>query len=161
MSRIQSSQSTTSSLANTSCDETSTTSNLSKQDDHYASDTFEEDVDDNDSIEDSVTQCSNISKSSESCLKKTFTSSQIKKIERENEILMNKILIYERKPSKPKITISYRLQQSSAAINRKKNQRRIDFENQVSCSLYCTYEYLYILFNLAIPLILDMTDFQT
>lgn len=124
MSRGQSSQS----LATASNDETSSTSNLSKQEDHYASDSFEDD----DSIEDNVTQCSNISnKSSKNCLNKTFTPLQISKIEMENQILMNKILMYDRKPSRPKINLTCRFQQSSAAINRKKNQRRIDYENQV------------------------------
>lgn len=65
---------------------------------------------------------------------KTFTPDQIRNIERTNVILMNKILSYNHRPSQhrpPKTMPNYHYKTTSAAINRKKDQDRIDWENQV------------------------------
>ena len=61
---------------------------------------------------------------------RTFTPAQIREIERENAILMNKILTYSRKPARPK-SLPNKYHVTSSAINRRRAQKKIDWENQV------------------------------
>ncbi|XP_044256005.1 uncharacterized protein LOC123005963 [Tribolium madens] len=100
----------------------------------YENETFEEDTHEDDSYEEmsqSTLQRLRDSHKAGTFPNKTFTSSQIREIERQNTILMNKILKYSRQTSKPKVTLPNRYHPTSAAINRKKNQKKIDWENQI------------------------------
>ncbi|EFA02430.2 UPF0501 protein KIAA1430-like Protein [Tribolium castaneum] len=115
-------------LSNTSADDDDVS------DKAYENETFEEDSREDDSYEEmsqSTLEQLRDSHKARTFPNKTFTSSQIREIERQNTILMNKILTYNRKPSKPKVTLPNRYHPTSAAINRKKNQKKIDWENQI------------------------------
>lgn len=119
--------------------------NASDKDEDYESETFEEDTREDDSYEEmslSTLERLRDSRKIRTYPNKTFTSAQIREIERENAILMNKILTYNRKPSKPKVTLP-RYQINSAAINRRKNQKKIDRENQVLVVNHVSKNYIF------------------
>ncbi|XP_075234348.1 uncharacterized protein LOC142332059 [Lycorma delicatula] len=64
----------------------------------------------------------------------TFTNEQLRKINRENEILLKKIMSYSKPNTKPSVmnnTSPPTCVKASAAINRKKNQRQINHDNYI------------------------------
>ena len=70
----------------------------------------------------------------------SFTNSRVKDIDRENQRLMRQILKQnlkrpsrQEKPKKQPMTANHRL--TSSAVNRMKEQQRIDQENRVSCQV--------------------------
>lgn len=62
----------------------------------------------------------------------TFTNEQMRQIERENQILLKKILAQRpRSSSQQSTSTSNASRASSAAINRRYQQERIDFANDI------------------------------
>lgn len=67
---------------------------------------------------------------------KTFPEEKLRDIERKNAILMDKILANNKRRNQYKFPIKYNGPAiSSAAINRKKNQIKINYENQASTTI--------------------------
>lgn len=63
---------------------------------------------------------------------KTFTEDRLREIDRKNSILMKKIISNNRRPSQYNLSSTENKHTTSAAINRKRQQRKIDHENLVS-----------------------------
>lgn len=63
---------------------------------------------------------------------KTFSSEKLRDIDRTNTILMKKIISNSRRPSQYTVMESNRQLQNSAAINRRRQQKKIDQDNMVS-----------------------------
>lgn len=63
---------------------------------------------------------------------KTFSSEKLREIERRNAILVDKILYHSRRPNQHRLHDSYPIKTvTSAEINRKRHQEKINRENQV------------------------------
>ncbi|KAJ8984557.1 hypothetical protein NQ317_006843 [Molorchus minor] len=106
--------------------------------DEYDSESFEEDDNDSDLERNfSFSECSLCTISDQwrqwkSIPNKTFSTEKIRNIDRENEILMNKILSNSRRVNQHKtVPKTSKLNTTSAAINRKKNQDKIARDNQI------------------------------
>lgn len=95
----------------------------------YSNDSFDLDCESDSDIE--LMLKSLIAKSTTSKTNKSFSNDKLRDIERRNAILMNKILSHSKRPNQyvPKTAQTNKV--SSAEINRKKQQQKIDYENMV------------------------------
>lgn len=114
--------------------EIDTTSDNNK-DNNYANESFEDDTDDEVSLDMNFVlhDLQNNACQRQIQANKTFSSQQLRDIERTNGILMNKILSNNRRVNQykiaPKTTKLNTV--SSAAVNRKRNQEKIARDNQI------------------------------
>lgn len=79
-----------------------------------------------------ILQGSNNSNEKNGKKNKTFSSEKLRDIDRTNSILMKKIISNSRRPSQYSFIDSNRQSQTSAAINRRRQQKKIDQDNMVS-----------------------------
>ncbi|KAJ8945914.1 hypothetical protein NQ318_002921 [Aromia moschata] len=103
--------------------------------DNYDSESFEEDDDDdiNDLERNFIVESLRMSELKKPLPNKTFSTYELRDIERNNEILMSKILSNNKRANQykvaPRATNHNKI--SSSAINRRKNQDKIDRDNQI------------------------------
>lgn len=97
----------------------------------YSSDS-DEDVTDADSDMKLILEALQKDEKAKRSANKTFSEDKLRDIERRNSLLMGKILAHSRRPSQYSAIAQNNQKVSSATINRKNAQKRIDHDNLVS-----------------------------
>lgn len=90
---------------------------------------------------------------------RTFTSYQIREIENDNSVLMKKVLNQSKRPKQYTTTTNPIVKISSAEVNRRKLQKKIDHENLVSSKRACRNIFNASLFQILLKRIQSIKPF--